>query len=60
MQRVAGMPELRFRAQKEIDGVVGRERLPTSEDERRLPLVRAIVKVECMFILTEDKTDGVL
>ncbi|KAJ3768549.1 cytochrome P450 [Lentinula raphanica] len=37
-------PEIARRAQEELDRVVGRERLPTAEDEPNLPYVRAIIK----------------
>ncbi|KAA1473737.1 cytochrome P450 [Dentipellis sp. KUC8613] len=37
-------PEIQHRAQKEIDGVVGRHRLPTYEDRGRLPYVEAIYR----------------
>ncbi|TCD70009.1 hypothetical protein EIP91_005259 [Steccherinum ochraceum] len=37
-------PEAQSRAQKEIDAVVGPDRLPTAEDEPDLPFVGAIVK----------------
>ncbi|KAG8164966.1 hypothetical protein KVR01_005241 [Diaporthe batatas] len=41
---VAAYPEIQRRAQQELDRVVGRDRLPTVEDEADLPYVRAIVK----------------
>ncbi|UNI19422.1 Phenylacetate 2-hydroxylase [Purpureocillium takamizusanense] len=37
-------PEVQRRAQEEIDGVVGAERLPTTEDRGNLPYVDALVK----------------
>ncbi|KAF8830879.1 hypothetical protein HHX47_DHR1000067 [Lentinula edodes] len=37
-------PEVALRAQEELDRVVGRDRLPTAEDEANLPYVRAIIK----------------
>ena len=37
-------PETQRRAQREIDGVVGRDRLPTVEDFENLPYVQAMVK----------------
>lgn len=37
-------PEVVIQAQKEIDQVVGSDRMPTWEDEKSLPYVRAIVK----------------
>ncbi|KAJ3785240.1 cytochrome P450 [Lentinula aff. detonsa] len=37
-------PEIAHRAQEELDRVVGRDRLPTAEDEPNLPYVRAIIK----------------
>jgi cytochrome P450 len=37
-------PDIQIKAQKEIDAVTGGERLPTFEDQPRLPLVDAICK----------------
>jgi cytochrome P450 len=37
-------PEAQRRAQEELDRVVGRGRLPTWEDEERLPYVRSVIK----------------
>nr|VWO96616.1 N/A [Ganoderma boninense] len=37
-------PEVQRRAQKELDDVVGRDRLPTFEDRDRLPYIANIVK----------------
>ncbi|KAH9929005.1 cytochrome P450 [Epithele typhae] len=37
-------PDLQRRAQDELDGVVGRDRLPTMEDRKRLPYVNNLVK----------------
>ena len=37
-------PEVQRRAQVEIDGVVGRDRLPTFADSPRLPYVQAIIR----------------
>lgn len=37
-------PEVLKRAQEEIDAVVGRERMPTFEDQSSLPYIDAIVK----------------
>jgi cytochrome P450 len=37
-------PEVVKRAQEELDRVVGLDRLPTWEDERNLPYIRAIIK----------------
>lgn len=41
---MALFPEARAAAQEEIDRVVGPDRLPTWEDEKNLPYVRAMVK----------------
>ena len=41
---LAQHPELQARAQSEVDGVVGRERLPTFEDRERLPYLAALTK----------------
>lgn len=37
-------PDVQAKAQEEIDRVVGRDRLPTAEDEESLPYVCALVK----------------
>lgn len=37
-------PDIQKRAQEELDRVVGRDRLPTIEDEKNLPYCHAIVK----------------
>jgi cytochrome P450 len=37
-------PDVMRKAQKELDAVVGHERLPTFADRARLPYIRAIVK----------------
>ena len=37
-------PEVQKKAQAEIDAVVGRDRMPTFEDQKNLPYVDAIVK----------------
>lgn len=37
-------PEVQKRAQDELDQVVGRDRLPTVEDEKNLPYCHAIIK----------------
>lgn len=37
-------PEAKRKAQAELDAVVGRDRLPTFEDRKNLPYIRAMVK----------------
>ena len=37
-------PEVRKRAQAELDAVVGRDRLPTFDDRSRLPYIEAICR----------------
>jgi cytochrome P450 len=37
-------PEIQARAQQELDGFVGQDRLPTFQDFDNLPYIRAIVK----------------
>jgi len=37
-------PEIQKKAQEELDRVIGRDRLPTIEDEKELPYCHAIVK----------------
>jgi cytochrome P450 len=36
-------PEVQIKAQKEIDSVIGRDRLPTVADKSSLPYVRSVV-----------------
>jgi hypothetical protein len=42
-------PDTAMKAQKEIDEVIGSERLPTFDDRLHLPYVNAFVK-EVMFV----------
>jgi hypothetical protein len=42
---IPAYPEIQAKAHAELDRVVGRDRLPTIEDEQDLPYVRAIIKV---------------
>ena len=37
-------PEIMLRAQQEIDGVVGRDRLPTFDDSADLPYIAAVIR----------------
>ena len=37
-------PEVQLRAQRELDSVVGRDRMPTFADRSRLPYVNALIK----------------
>ena len=41
---IPAYPEIQKKAQEELDRVVGRNRLPTIEDEKNLPYCHAIVK----------------
>lgn len=41
---IPAYPEIQKRAQEDLDRVVGRDRLPTVEDEAALPYIHAIVK----------------
>ncbi|THH14413.1 hypothetical protein EW146_g5914 [Bondarzewia mesenterica] len=41
---IPAFPEVQRKAQEELDRVVGRDRLPTVEDEKNLPYCRAIIK----------------
>ncbi|KAK8122217.1 hypothetical protein PG984_010887 [Apiospora sp. TS-2023a] len=41
---IPSYPEIQRRAQAELDTVVGRDRLPSVEDEKHLPYCRAIIK----------------
>ncbi len=38
-------PEIQAKAHEELDRVVGRNRLPTIDDEKNLPFIHAIIKV---------------
>lgn len=37
-------PEVQIKAQKELDSVVGRDRLPEFSDRQSLPYINAIIK----------------
>lgn len=37
-------PDVKRKAQAEIDAVIGRDRLPTFADRDQLPYVRAVIK----------------
>ncbi|KAJ3785926.1 cytochrome P450 [Lentinula aff. detonsa] len=41
---IPAYPEIQKKAQEELDRVVGRDRLPTVEDEKNLPYCHAIIK----------------
>ncbi|KAJ7648055.1 cytochrome P450 [Roridomyces roridus] len=41
---IPAYPEIQKRAQEELDRVVGRDRMPTVDDEKNLPFCHAIVK----------------
>jgi cytochrome P450 len=43
-------PDIQRRAQAEIDEVVGKDRLPTSEDRERLQYVCAVIKEVLRFV----------
>ena len=38
------LPEIQARARAELDSVCGRDRLPTADDEAKMPYIHAIVK----------------
>lgn len=42
---IPAYPDIQAKAHAELDRVVGRNRLPTVEDEKNLPYIHAIVKV---------------
>jgi cytochrome P450 len=44
MLAITKFPEVLEAAQEELDWVVGPDRLPTFDDEERLPYIRAMVK----------------
>lgn len=53
---IPAYPDIQAKAHAELDRVVGRNRLPTVEDEKNLPYIHAIVKVlghiaPCVFYL---------
>ncbi|KAG6843943.1 hypothetical protein H0H93_016786, partial [Arthromyces matolae] len=41
---ISAYPEIQAKAHAELDRVVGRDRLPTLEDEKDLPYIHAIIK----------------
>jgi hypothetical protein len=41
---IPAYPDVQRKAQEELDLVVGRDRLPTVEDEKNLPYCHAIIK----------------
>ncbi|KAF8883317.1 cytochrome P450 [Gymnopilus junonius] len=41
---IPAYPEIQARAHEELDRVVGRDRLPTVEDEKNMPYIHAIIK----------------
>ena len=41
---IPAYPDIQRRAQEELDRVIGRDRLPTIEDEKDLPFCHAIIK----------------
>ncbi|KAF9491318.1 cytochrome P450 [Pleurotus eryngii] len=41
---IPAYPEIQAKAQAELDRIVGRDRLPSVEDERNMPYIHAIVK----------------
>ncbi|KIK51635.1 hypothetical protein GYMLUDRAFT_50453 [Collybiopsis luxurians FD-317 M1] len=41
---IPAYPEIQQKAQEELDRVVGRDRMPTVEDEKNLPYIHAIIK----------------
>jgi cytochrome P450 len=44
MLAITVFPDVLKAAQEELDRVVGKDRLPTFDDEERLPYIRAMVK----------------
>jgi hypothetical protein len=47
-------PESQLKAQKEIDSVVGGDRLPVMEDFKRLPYVKALVMEVSLIFSVDD------
>lgn len=48
---IPSYPDIQTRAHAELDRVVGRNRLPTVEDEPHLPYLRAIIKVRMVVFI---------
>lgn len=48
---IPSYPDIQAKAHAELDRVVGRNRLPTVEDEKNLPYIHAIVKVMDRIVL---------
>ncbi|KAI0707484.1 cytochrome P450 [Cerioporus squamosus] len=46
---IAGCPDIQAKAQAELDRVCGRDPLPTEDDEKDLPYIRAIAKEVARF-----------
>ena len=42
-------PDAQAKAHKEIDAVIGSDRLPESNDFEQLPYVQAIIKEVCIY-----------
>ena len=42
---IPAYPEIQAKAHEELDRVVGRDRLPTVEDEKDMPYIHALIKV---------------
>lgn len=42
---IPAYPHIQQKAHEELDRVVGRDRLPTIDDEKNLPYIHAIIKV---------------
>jgi hypothetical protein len=49
---IPSYPDIQARAHAELDRVVGRNRLPTVEDQQDLPYLRAIIKA-CIIAFTD-------
>lgn len=63
---IPAYPEIQAKAHAELDRVVGRNRLPTVDDEKDLPYIHAIIKVSifrvvyCFFIINRTIGSGTL
>lgn len=57
---IPAYPHIQQQAQMELDRVVGRNRLPTVEDEKNLPYIHAIIKVNLTMSSDPDSVLMVL
>jgi hypothetical protein len=46
---IPSYPEIQQKAHDELDRVIGRDRMPTVEDEKNLPYIHAIIKASSHY-----------